>query len=99
MAEKDYIAKAKEQMAKKCFGSASIMVDMLQDFLPKIAAKDALTVEELRALADTAGKLAITGNLLTGEATEILGTQTSEAGFKNWREWEKQNAKNNAIDV
>ena len=90
--EKDYIQKCKDVVAKEAFGIASMIVDSMRDHLPKILASDALSVEDAKSLTDILSKLVTNANLLTGNATEIIGVDTSNQ-YTNWRDWEKEDDK------
>lgn len=87
--EKDYIQKCKDVVAKEAFGIASMIVDAMRDHLPKILESDALSVEDAKGLTDILSKLVTNANLLSGNATEIIGVDTSTQ-YTNWRDWEKK---------
>lgn len=81
IAERGFIAAVKERMAKGAYMGAQMALETFTEFLPKIANKKRLTMDELRGLADTFSKLVEKGNLLTGDVTERV--ETTPAGFTN----------------
>lgn len=90
-AEADFIKKSKDAIAKESYGMARMIIDSMRDLLPAILQRESVTVEEAKGLTDILSKLVTNANLLSGEATEILG-EASAPKYTGWRQWENAEA-------
>jgi|GEM_PF-5063987 len=83
--EKEFFKKIKDELSTNCYTSASQLLEIVKDSLGNLAQKTDWKPEELRSLGELFSKLVDKGQLLSGEATEII--ETSEAPkFTSWKE-------------